>query len=122
MSHYWLSFRAQTRNLLFARSRREGLQDLLQCLLKNCTARSCFCAAASEPNVPKFFRLPVFASFLREYSRYSPDFSLRIMSRRCAGSRWGWKKGTGKLRHEVLRRRMMHDDRRGALLRLQEKP
>jgi len=35
-------------------------------LLKYCTARSCFSAAALDPNVPKFFRFPVFASFFRE--------------------------------------------------------
>ena len=34
--------------------------------LKYCTARSCLCAAAREENVPRFFRLPLFASFLRE--------------------------------------------------------
>ena len=50
-----------------------------QCLLKYCTARSCFLAAASEENVPRFFLFPVFASFFREYSRNSPDLSLRIM-------------------------------------------
>jgi hypothetical protein len=54
-------------------------QDQTQCLLKNCTARSCFCAAASDEKVPKFLRFPVFASFFREYNRYSPDLSLRIM-------------------------------------------
>ena len=43
------------------------------------TARSCFSAAARDPNVPKFLRLPDFASFFFEYSRYSPDFSFRIM-------------------------------------------
>ncbi len=48
-------------------------------LLKNCTARSCLFAPASEENVPKFRRLPVLGFFLREYRRYSPDFSLRIM-------------------------------------------
>jgi hypothetical protein len=48
--------------------------------LKNCTARSCFFAAAIEENVPKFRRLPVLGFFLREYRRYSPDFSFRIMS------------------------------------------
>ncbi len=37
--------------------------------LKYCTARSCFRAAAREENVPRFFRFPVFASFLREYKR-----------------------------------------------------
>jgi hypothetical protein len=34
--------------------------------LKNCTARSCFCAAAREENVPRLRRFPVLASFLRE--------------------------------------------------------
>src|ERR1700730_10654706 len=48
--------------------------------LKNCTARSCFFAAARERNVPRFLRLPVLGSIFREYSRYSPDWSLRIMS------------------------------------------
>lgn len=50
-----------------------------QARLKYCTARSCFSAAALDANVPKFFRFPVFASFLREYKRYSPDCNLRIM-------------------------------------------
>jgi hypothetical protein len=50
--------------------------------LKNWTARSCFSAAAREEKVPKFRRLPVFAFFLREYNRYSPDFNLRIMARK----------------------------------------
>src|ERR1051325_2596683 len=34
--------------------------------LKNWTARSCFSAASLESNVPRFLRLPVFASALRE--------------------------------------------------------
>ena len=51
--------------------------------LKYCTARSCFCAAARDENVPRFFRFPVFPSFLREYKRYSPDCNLRIMEGRC---------------------------------------
>ena len=34
--------------------------------LKNCTARSCFSAAARVPNVPRLRRFPVFGSFLRE--------------------------------------------------------
>jgi hypothetical protein len=50
--------------------------------LKYCTARSCFCAAARDENVPRFFRFPVFASFLREYKRYSPDSSLRIIRKK----------------------------------------
>ena len=48
-------------------------------LLKYCTARSCFWAAAREEKVPRFFRFPVFASFFREYKRYSPDCNFRIM-------------------------------------------
>src|SRR5205814_8812459 len=44
-----------------------------------CTARSCFSAAPRESNVPRFRRLPVLGFSLREYSRYSPDFSLRII-------------------------------------------
>src|SRR5437660_820561 len=51
----------------------------VQCRLKNCTARSCFSAAAREWNVPRLRRLPVFGSILREYSRNLPDESLRIM-------------------------------------------
>lgn len=31
-------------------------------------------------NVPKFRLLPVFGSFLREYSRYCPDFNFRIIA------------------------------------------
>ena len=76
----------------------------LQRFLKNWTARSCFCAAPSDENVPKFLRLPVFASFLREYSRYFPDFILRIMKRRCVLR----EPGLETLSHEVLGRGMMH--------------
>ncbi len=36
------------------------------CLLKNCTARSCFSAAAREENVPRFRLFPVFGFFFRE--------------------------------------------------------
>lgn len=61
------------------RSRRIPSVIAPQARLKYCTARSCFLAAASEEKVPKFFRLPVFTSFLREYKRYPPDCSLRIM-------------------------------------------
>jgi hypothetical protein len=50
--------------------------------LKYCMALSCFCAAARDENVPRFFRFPVFASFLREYKRYSPDCSLRIIEKK----------------------------------------
>ena len=38
----------------------------VHCLLKNCTAFSCFFAAASDLKVPRFFRFPVFGSFFRE--------------------------------------------------------
>lgn len=48
--------------------------------LKYCTSRSCFSALARVEKVPRFLRLPVVGSGLREYNRYSPDFSLRIMS------------------------------------------
>lgn len=45
---------------------RENSRRRSHALLKYCTARSCFSAAALDPNVPKFFRFPVFASFFRE--------------------------------------------------------
>lgn len=32
------------------------------------------------PNVPRLRRLPVLGSFFREYKRYSPDFSFRIIA------------------------------------------
>lgn len=48
--------------------------------LKYCTARSCRFAAWSVRNVPRFRRLPVLGSFFREYKRYPPDLSLRIMA------------------------------------------
>jgi hypothetical protein len=47
--------------------------------LKYWMARSCFSAAARVSNVPRFLRLPVLASTLREYSRYLPDFSFLII-------------------------------------------
>jgi hypothetical protein len=40
-----------------------------QLRLKNCTAFSCFFAAARDLNVPRFRRFPVFGFFLREYKR-----------------------------------------------------
>lgn len=48
--------------------------------LKNCTARSCFSAAARDLKVPRFLRLPVFGSFFREYNRNRPSLSLRIIA------------------------------------------
>ena len=47
--------------------------------LKNCTARSCFSAAALEENVPRLRRRRVRGSTFREYRRYWPDWSLRII-------------------------------------------
>lgn len=52
----------------------------LQCRLKYCTSRSCFSAAARVRKVPRLRRFPVFGSTLREYNRYSPDLSLRIIA------------------------------------------
>ena len=61
-----------------------GIQRPFRCAqprrLKNCTARSCFSAAPRVRKVPKFLRLPVVGSFFREYSRYSPFLSFRIMT------------------------------------------
>ena len=48
-------------------------------LLKYCTARSCFWAAARLKNVPRFRLRPVLGFFFCEYNRYCPDFSLRII-------------------------------------------
>ena len=47
--------------------------------LKNCTARSCRSEASRVLKVPRFRRFPVRGSGFREYSRYSPDFNLRII-------------------------------------------
>jgi hypothetical protein len=47
--------------------------------LKYCTARSCFFAAARLEKVPRFFLRPVRESLLREYKRYFPDDSFRII-------------------------------------------
>ena len=47
--------------------------------LKNQISCSCLRAAARVGKVPKFLRLPVFGFILREYSRYFPDASLRII-------------------------------------------
>src|SRR5579872_6895398 len=54
--------------------------ETAQCRLKYCTSRSCFSAAARDLKVPRLRRLPVFGLTLREYSRYSPERSLRIMT------------------------------------------
>jgi hypothetical protein len=83
----------------------------VQCLLKNCTARSCFFAAVKEENVPRFLRFPVLSSFLREYKRNSPDLSLRIIHRkRCVPLNAGWRES----RYEVFCGRVMNSDRRRA--------
>jgi hypothetical protein len=50
-----------------------------QLCLKYCTAFSCASAARLVVNVPRFRRFPVVAFFLREYKRYWPLFSFRIM-------------------------------------------
>jgi hypothetical protein len=47
--------------------------------LKYCTARSCFFAAASVLNVPRFLRLFVFGFFFLEYSLYPPEANFRII-------------------------------------------
>ncbi len=52
---------------------------LPQRALKYCTARSCVSAAFLVLKVPRFRRLPVLGSFLREYKRYWPDGSFRII-------------------------------------------
>lgn len=49
------------------------------CLLKYCISLSCLTAAARVEKVPKFLRLPVFEFLLREYRRYPPDASFRII-------------------------------------------
>ena len=54
--------------------------------LKNCTSRSCCSAAARVLNVPRFRRFPVFGFFDREYSRYLPEGSLRIIASLAANS------------------------------------
>jgi hypothetical protein len=48
--------------------------------LKNCTARSCFSAAARVLKVPRFRRFPVLGSFFLEYRRYFPDGNFRIIA------------------------------------------
>src|SRR5436190_39027 len=52
----------------------------IQCRLKYCTSRSCFMAASLLEKVPRLRRFPVCGSTLREYRRYCPDLSLRIMT------------------------------------------
>ena len=76
----------------------------IQRFLKNCTTRSCFSAAALEENVPRFLRFPVFEFFFREYNRYSPDFSLRIMPSRCQGT----APGLVEVLEEPVRRPVNH--------------
>jgi hypothetical protein len=49
-------------------------------LLKCCTARSCRSADSRVGNVPRFRRFPVLGSCFREYSRYFPSDSFRIMA------------------------------------------
>ena len=86
--------------------------------LKYCTALSCFCAAARDENVPRFFRFPVFASFLREYKRYSPDCSLRIIEKKmpCCIDRLA-KKRTLVNYHPVQSKSPFHADAASGLVR-----
>jgi len=56
-----------------------SIAQLHQPFLKYWTSRSCLAAAARVEKVPRLRRRPVFAFFFLEYSRYCPDFSLRIM-------------------------------------------
>jgi hypothetical protein len=50
-----------------------------ECFLKYWISRSCFWAAERDLNVPKFLLFPVLGFFFREYSRYPPAASLRII-------------------------------------------
>src|ERR1700677_1488585 len=52
---------------------------LRQCRLKYWTSRSCCFAFSIVAKVPRLRRLPVEASFLREYKRNWPDLSFRII-------------------------------------------
>lgn len=52
-----------------------------QWCLKYCTAFSCASAARLVVNVPRFRRFPVWAFFFREYRRYWPVFSFRIIGK-----------------------------------------
>jgi len=47
--------------------------------LKYCTARLMLSASARVAKVPRFRRVPLRGSFFREYNRYWPDLSLRII-------------------------------------------
>src|SRR6185503_1139810 len=67
--------------------------------LKYCTARSCCSALSRLSNVPRFLRLPVFGSFLREYSRYLPVLSFLIIL--FSGS------GMSMIQRHVLKRRWL---------------
>jgi hypothetical protein len=59
-------------------SETESDSSIYPCL-KNWTARSCFSAASRLLNVPRFRLMPVFGLTFREYNRYLPDFSFRII-------------------------------------------
>ena len=56
-----------------------GKESNYPALLKYCTCFSCFCAAAFELNVPRFFLFPL-ASFFLEYKRNFPELNLRIIA------------------------------------------
>lgn len=67
---------------------------MFQCRLKYCTARSWVSAFSRDGNVPRLRRFPVFAFFLREYNRYCPDLSLRIIGSVMRHSARMWAFGT----------------------------
>jgi hypothetical protein len=68
-----------------------------QCRLKYCTARSCFAAADRVLNVPRFLRRPVAGFRFREYKRYWPDLSFRIIAQPSTGLPLGHLFGSGTL-------------------------
>jgi hypothetical protein len=82
----------------------------VQRFLKNCTARSCFSAADLEEKVPKFLRFPVLAFFFREYKRYSPDFSLRIMRNEMLGIVVGLEHALEQLMRRPVNRQRDDDE------------
>src|ERR1700722_10757777 len=99
--------------------------------LKYWTARSCFSAAARVSNVPRFRRRFVRGSILREYSRYLPELSLRIMrpslttttpdlASTASFEPMTWSSCVGQRRvppkrHDILRDRTAAEKNRGAV-------
>src|SRR5258708_30564114 len=59
----------------------DGIRDDLVTGVQTCALPiSCLRAASRFAKVPRFRRLQLFGSLLREYSRYWPDFSFRIIA------------------------------------------